>query len=266
MPSHVEICVSTMHLSGDAVPSRMRLAGHRAFFINQCGRTGERTVSFSGCEFPVCDSDRRGLSRSRNMALERAQAEFLWLCDDDVAVDPAAEQTILSAFAAHPEADAIAFNVPSDTPDRPQRPIEQEHPLLLRNSMRYPSYRFVYRLASLRKAGLRFDERFGSGSTFSNGEDSLFTAACLKAGLKLVAVPKEIARVRHADSGWFSGYDEKYLRDKGALFEAIFGFGLPYCALMLLRHPDWRGGRSFFAALGLMRRGAREFRKGGTRG
>ena len=262
MKNTVQIGVSTMNLSGDTVPARMRLAGHDAFLVNQCGKNARREISFSGCAFPVVDSAQRGLARSRNLALDTAQAEFLWLCDDDVAIAPDAEETILSAFAEHPQADAIAFNVASDTPDRPQRPITAVHELKLSNSMRYPTYRFVYRLASLKKAELRFDERFGSGSLYSSGEDSLFTAACLKAGLRLVAVPEQIGRVKHADSGWFDGYTDKYLRDKGALFEAIFGFGLPYCALMLHRHPDWRAGRSFFQALMIMLQGARGFRRG----
>lgn len=262
MKPQLQIAVSTMHLSGDTVPERMRLAGHEAFIVNQCGEDGRRDLSFSGHIFPVFDSAQRGLARSRNMALDRAEGEFLWLCDDDVAIAENAEAVIQAAFSAHPEADAIAFNVISDTPERPQRPIEAEHALKLSNSMRYPTYRFVYRFSSLKKAGLRFDERFGSGSVYSSGEDSLFTAACLKAGLKLVAHPKEIGRVKHADSGWFDGFTDKYLHDKGALFEAIFGFSLPYCALMLYRHPDWRAGRSFLKALSLMVKGARDYRKG----
>jgi len=262
MPKKIQIGVSTMHFTGDIVPGRMRLAGHDAFVINQCGQDGRRSFSYAGEDFPLIDSARRGLSRSRNMALDEAECDLLWLCDDDVTIAENAEEIIRSAFAAHPEADAIAFNVASDTPDRPQRPITAVHELKLSNSMRYPTYRFVYRLASLKKAELRFDERFGSGSLYSSGEDSLFTAACLKAGLRLVAVPEQIGRVKHADSGWFDGYTDKYLRDKGALFEAIFGFGLPYCALMLHRHPDWRAGRSFFQALMIMLQGARGFRRG----
>lgn len=262
MNDRVRIAVSTMHLEGETVPARMRIAGHRALFINQCGKDGRRTLFFAGEEVPVIDSAKKGLARSRNLALDTAEGEFLWLCDDDVAIGAEAEEVILGAFAAHPEADAIAFNVVSDTPERPQRPITAEHELKISNSMRYPTYRFVYRLASLKKAGLRFDERFGSGAVYTSGEDSLFTAACLKAGFKIIAVPKEIGRVKHADSGWFDGYTDKYLKDKGALFEALFGFGLPYCALMLVRHPDWKGGRSFLKALGMMQKGAREYRRG----
>ena len=258
MSKTVQIGVSTMHLEGDTVPTRMALAGHDAFIINQCGQDGVRMHG----GIPVVDSSQRGLARSRNLALDKAQAEFIWLCDDDVAIAPDAEKTILSAFEEHPEADAIAFNVTSLTPDRPQRPIVAEHSLKLSNSMRYPTYRFVYRLAALKKAGLRFDERFGSGSVYTSGEDSLFTAACLKAGLKLIAMPLEIGCVEHADSGWFDGFTDKFLHDKGALFEAIFGFGLPYCALMLYRHPEWRGGRPLFKALTIMQKGAREYRRG----
>lgn len=259
---HVQIGVSTMRLQGDAVPLRMQVQGHDVFFIDQCGRDGREETEFAGTRFSIIHSAERGLSRSRNLAMTMARAELLWLCDDDVRIAKDAEETILAAFATHPKADGIAFNVPSDTKDRPQREIVQEHALHLRNAMRYPTYRFVYRRESLVNAGLRFDERFGSGAIYTSGEDSLFTAACLHAGLKLLAVPCEIARVKHEDSSWFEGFTDKFLHDKGALFEAIFGYGLPYCALMLLRHPDWRAGRSFWKALRVMRRGATEYRTG----
>lgn len=259
--SPLVIGVSTMELSGDTVFARMRIGAQNAFFVNQCSRDGERSVSYEGHSFAVIDSAARGLSRSRNEALRHAKAELIWLCDDDVAILSEAKERILAAFEAHPHADALCFNVPSDTPGRPQRAIEAEHELHISNAMRYPTYRFVWRLDSLRRAGVSFDERFGSGAIYTSGEDSLFTAACLRAGLKIAAVPVEIARVNHADSAWFSGYTDKYLFDKGALFCAMFGFALPYCALMLYRHPDWRDGRSFVQALRLMLRGARDYRK-----
>ncbi len=261
MKNRVQIGVSTMRLQGDTVPSRMLLSGHNAFFIDQCSRDAEESISFSGESFPVYKSAQKGLARSRNLALSKANRQFLWLCDDDVRIDPEAEARIVSSFEKHPQADALCFNVVSDTPDRPQRLITQEHTLQISNAMRYPTYRFVYRTESLRKSGVRFDERFGSGAVYTSGEDSLFTCACLRKGLKIIAVPVEIGHVDHADSGWFSGYTDKFLFDKGALFAAMFGFALPYCLLMLLKHPEWRDGRPLPKALWIMLRGARAFKK-----
>lgn len=261
MKERVQIGISTMHMTGEAVAKRMAIAGHNAFFIDQCDREGQDTLCHEGSRYPVWHSSQRGLSRSRNLALSHAQETYLWLCDDDVCIDSLAEERILSAFAAMPKADALCCNVVSETEGRPQHLITEKHSLKVRNAMRYPTYRFVWKTEVLKKLGVQFDEQFGSGATYSSGEDSLFTHTMLKRGCRIVAVPVEIGRVRHSDSQWFSGYTDKYLFDKGALFAALFGFALPYCAYMLLRHPDWREGRPFGKALALMQSGARTYRR-----
>ncbi len=256
----LEIFVSTMHMEGAALPERLRAGGLDVTFINQCGREGKRAVACGGRSYRVVDSAERGLSRSRNLALDLAQGDLVWLVDDDLILDPACEERICRAFEEHPEADAIGFNVISDSPDRPQRLFAQGHRIQLKNALRNPTFRFVYRTARLREKGLRFREEFGSGSVYSSGEDSIFTVDCLRAGLTILALPVEAAHVLHTDSAWFQGFTEKYLHDKGAIMRAIFGWSAPaWCVVMLLRRREWRSEHPFPRALSYMLRGAREY-------
>lgn len=256
----ISVMISTMALSGTAVPDRMRLAGHEASFINQCGADGEKKAAYAGNEYTVYDYAEKGLARSRNRALERAEGEYIWMLDDDVTLEADAEATIEKAFADHPGADALLFNIISETEGREQRQIESEHALTMTNSMAYPTYRYVYRLDRLREKGIHFNEAFGSGSKYSSGEDTIFTADCLRAGLNIIAVPLLIGRVRHADSVWFSGFDKKYRHDKGALLKAIFGLkAFAVCAAMLMKHRDWCGDASFVKAYLEMLSGVRKY-------
>ncbi len=257
----ISIMISTMNLDGDTVPERMHLAGHAASFINQCGRDGEHSFEYAGIPYKVYDSSLRGLSRSRNMALGKAQGEYVWLLDDDVVLSENCEKDIECAFRENPDADGILFNIISDTADRPQRQVSEKHSLGINNAMAYPTYRYVYRKSPIKEKGLRFNEAFGSGAPVSNGEDSIFTADCLRSGLRLIAVPVCIGRVKHADSAWFGGFDAKFRHDKGAIFRAIFGWKYPlYCAVMLFRRPEWKNGAPFLRAYLDMLSGARGYR------
>lgn len=70
---------------------------------------------------------------------------------------------------------------------------------------------------------MTFNLLFGGGAKYSCGEDSIFLAGVLKAGLKVWTIPGYIGTVTHGDSTWFNGYTDKYLYDKGVLMRNIFG-------------------------------------------
>ena len=48
----------------------------------------------------------------------------------------------------------------------------------------------------------------------------MFLQDCIRSGIKIYKSPVKVADVRQDSSTWFSGYNEKYYRDKGALFAA----------------------------------------------
>ena len=90
------------------------------------------------------------------------------------------------------------------------------------NYLRYGTARIAVRLASVKKYGIYFNQCFGGGTEHCHGEDNLFLNACLKNGLKIVAVPEYIATLtEERKSSWNRGYDEKYIRDQGVLFRTL---------------------------------------------
>ncbi|MBD8960687.1 MAG: hypothetical protein EGR81_08040 [Ruminococcaceae bacterium] len=71
-------------------------------------------------------------------------------------------------------------------------------------------------------SSLKVHTFFGGGAQYGSCEDTIFLSDCLKKGLKIYAVPYALAEIdQDAASTWFSGYNEKYFYDKGALYRRL---------------------------------------------
>lgn len=127
----------------------------------------------------------RGLSRSRNAALDLARGEVVLVADDDVTHPPGAFDEIRSFFRDRPEA-ALLVGLSLDAAGRPRRRPVGPLPLTLWNAGRTASHELAFRAASVRASGVRFDEGFGigAGTPAFLGEEFVFIADCLRAGLR----------------------------------------------------------------------------------
>ena len=89
-----------------------------------------------------------------------------------------------------------------------------------------------------------------------------FITDMLKHGFRIYTWPETIAQVDQRTSTWFAGYNEKFLYDTGALFQAVSRrwAGL-LCLQDLLRHPNLyrTAGLSFGNAWDLMKQGRKGF-------
>ena len=133
---------------------------------------------------------------------------------------------VLDAFAAHPEADFLLFNVRVGA-SRATYHTERYHRVHVWNAGRYPTYSFAVRREKLHAAHITFSLLFGGGAKYSNGEDSLFLKDCLKYGLVVYAIPVEIGLEIERESTWFVGYTDKFFIDRGVLYHFLYG-GLAY--------------------------------------
>ena len=118
------------------------------------------------------------------------------------------------------------------------------------------------RTETVRKKNIQFTLLFGGGTRYGSGEDSLFLAACLKAGLKIYTCPKLLAYSKQEESTWFQGYTEKFFVDKGALYQAISNrYGYWLCLQYALRHKAEFDGVGVKKAMMWMNQGRREWKK-----
>ena len=173
-----------------------------------------------------------GLSRSRNAALEHARGDILLVADDDVVHPPGAFAAIRRFFAENPGLDLFVGR--SLDPDgRPRkRPLPRRLGLTRLNAARASSHEIALRLAPVRAAGVRFDEGFGvgAGTEATLGEEYVFLADCLAAGLSGVHDPLPVSVHPHESSG-FVWEGEAQARARALVFARVFGRAAPLVRL-----------------------------------
>ncbi|MBR6382007.1 MAG: glycosyltransferase family 2 protein [Lachnospiraceae bacterium] len=251
---HLISCVSKdprelakqMNLQTDAVIVNQK----SAYSYEEFTENGHRVRAFS--------MDEQGVGLSRNTAMQRSRGDIVLFGDEDIVYAEGAAKAVADAFAAHPEADLLLFNV-EVSEERRTYWITSETKVRLYNCGRYPAYAVAARRESLQEANLSWHLWFGGGARYSNGEDSLFLSDALKKGLKIIAVPEVIGREIPRPSTWFTGYNEKFFYDRGVLYRYLYGGLAPVmaCRWLLKGKHTMFGEISFGKAKELMKEGIR---------
>jgi hypothetical protein len=165
----------------------------------------------------VYDFQEKGVGLNRNNLWMRTEADYVLFGDDDLVYVDDYEEKVRAAFAKYPDADVIVFNL--DETKKERYVIENDFRVKYHNFMRFGAARIAVKTSSLRLHGILFNTSFGGGTPHSNGEDTLFLHACLRAKLHVQAVSETIAKLTEARaSTWFKGFNKKYLYDKGILY------------------------------------------------
>lgn len=215
----LEILLSCMHQSDLSLVERSGIIGD-ALLINQCDREGYQECLTQKGRARMISTCQRGLTRSRNMAIDHSEADICLLGDDDEVFVPGYEQHILEAYEDLQDADVIIFKAVN----RPKDFEERVYPIRFPQTMKVSSWQISFRRERLNQAGIRFDVLLGSGSGNGAEEELKFLLDCERAGLSIWYVPVEITSVAQEKSAWFAGYDEKFFYNRGATTRYILGF------------------------------------------
>lgn len=167
----------------------------------------------------MLNTNTRGLSKSRNLAIRHAVGDVCLLCDDDEQLDSSYEDNILKAYEALPDADIICFRIAN----QPSRLKQETHRLTKWTAMRIASWQITFRRESIIKSEIRFDEDMGAGTGNGGGEEVKFLRDCIKAGLKAYYVPKSIGTVAQTESTWFKGFDRDFFYKRGITNRYMLG-------------------------------------------
>ena len=201
--------------------------------INQCDRTSEKKVSHAASAGDIgvtyIETTQRGLSKSRNMALEAASGPVCILCDNDVEYVKDYDRIINDAFKWHEDADVLVFFV--KRPERQQPVFDREKKMGYLSVMKIFSPEIAFRKSSIE--GISFNEMFGAGAKYFMGEENLFLYECLKRRKKIVYIPQMIAKVRDEESTWFKGYNREFFISRGANYAAM---SRPFSVLLILQY------------------------------
>lgn len=215
----VQLLVAALAQEKNALLEKLNVQSD-VIVANQCDKNEFEAFEWRGHAIRYLNLAERGVGLNRNNALMRASGDVCLLADDDMTYVDGYPQLVEKTFEELPGADVLIFNLIEKTPTRPV--ITRVGRVRFYNYLRYGAARIAFKTAAVRQNGIYFNQCFGGGTEHCHGEDNIFLAQCLKRGLKVYAVPKNIAELtEERPSGWNRGYDEKYLKDQGCLYRQL---------------------------------------------
>lgn len=205
----------------------------------------------------------RGLSLSRNVALDECRSDVLLVADDDVCHVDGVEEIVINEFL-RTGADIITFQIvtPEGVAFKPYAPSRFCH--RVRSIMRVNSIEIAMRVESVRNVGVRFDTAFGLGAKYPTGEEIIFLADALKAGLDVRYAPVPIVVHPAESSGSSLLKNDRLIRAKGAMFRRIFGLGGYVAAMAFAVRHHGKSGYGLFGFLVRIFSGVSGFCRGGS--
>ncbi|MDM8218951.1 glycosyltransferase family A protein [Parasutterella secunda] len=230
MKEKIEVIMSCLNLQDESILLDGNIQSD-ILIINQCDNTSFKTFSFKdkNGEFHrvrIFSIKQRGLSQSRNLAIDYAEGEILLIADDDEKFIDNYPEIVLNAYKQNQSADLILFDIVSNRP-RHKSKLKQFKVGYI-DAMRTSSQQISFRRASIIEKKIRFDISMGAGTGNGGGEENRFLFDCLKQKLDIIFIPQLIAQVNHKDSSWFDGYTEEYFINRGYSSKKLLGFFLGF--------------------------------------
>lgn len=228
MSNKIEVLVATMKQNNIEFLKKMNISDKADIIVcNQSDHFDYQLIQNGRQKIQFITHDTIGVGINRNIGLLNSSADILLFADDDIVYDDNAFDEIIKAFDEHPDVDGFIFNIDTIGMDMGRRKNSQMKRICVHNFLNYGAVRLAVRKNSIKKFNIYFSEMFGGGAPYGSGEDTLFIRNCLKNRLKLYTYPLKIADVYQNESTWFTGYNEKYFYDKGALLYMCFRYMYP---------------------------------------
>ena len=139
----VQVLASVMNEEPAALIERMGLESD-AVIINQCDRLDAREIDHNGHRVRFFSFPDRGVGRSRNEAILRADGDICLFSDGDIVYEPGYAQAVEAEFLRRQDADMILFNVTVEESRRTYH-ITQRKRVRWYNCGRYGAVSFAVR-------------------------------------------------------------------------------------------------------------------------
>lgn len=238
----VNVLISCMYQNDTGIIEKTNIQTD-VVVVNQCDMDSVSEFDFTNkagktCHAKIISTTERGLSRSRNMAIENSWGDVCLICDDDEELDDDYENKIVETYIKHPEKDAILFIVKrNDIPGGKKYP-EREGKVNYKQILQSSSVQISFKRASIFRSKIKFDILLGSGSGNGGGEENKFLIDVRKQGLIIYYVPVDIGVVKPGKSLWFKGFDKQYMKNQGWSSRRSLGtiIGFFYSIVFWARH------------------------------
>ncbi|MDE1330730.1 glycosyltransferase family 2 protein [Vibrio aestuarianus] len=167
-----------------------------------------------------------GLSKSRNLLLDEAHADFIWIMDDDVQIDSCAKQYLNRLIEQYSDCALISVSHAKTPLATPLNVKAKKLNCITAASV--SSIDMVLQPKALQ--GVRFNENFGLGAKYPIGEEYIFICDLLRSGAKAIRCNYVCSYHPEASSGsdFFSTTNK--LIAKREMFKTALG---PYKGMVL---------------------------------
>ena len=186
----------------------------------------ESSYVFNARAAKLVELKNRGVAKSRNAAIDRASGKYLLFGDDDITFDEGGIATAVTYFENNPDCSLILARAIDESGNLRKNYVSSKMPIRLTNSARVATYEMLVRVDAIRERKIRFDEDFGAGADNYLGDEYIFVADALRAGLKGVHLPINLA-VHPAESSGSRWGTKEDLQARAKVFKRVFGWKAP---------------------------------------
>ncbi len=195
--SKIEILISTMNKTSlsflKSIFPHHGIENLNILIINQTRIGKELYSEFENIR--IINSYEKGLSLSRNLAIQNSTGDICLIADDDIEYLPNFESTVKNAFDKFNKASVIRFRIDTFTGETyktyPKKSIRLFKTRNIKNSS---SIEIAFNRKSIVTNAIMFDTLFGLGSYFQSGEEYLFLKDVLKKKLDIYFENKSIVK------------------------------------------------------------------------
>ena len=173
-----------------------------------------------------------GVARSRNHALDLCpeDAAVALFADDDGQYRREYIDRLKELFAAHPELEVACLRIETYEGEPPYNAGYFSRPTRITDTyqLSVATPELACRPQAVRRAGVRFDERFGAGAGFVQfADENVFVHDCIRAGLGVWSYPQAVVKIHYENTiKRMAPYDARRVRALGAMDQRVRGSGV----------------------------------------
>ena len=140
-------------------------------------------------DYTIIYDDQLGLSRSRNIAIEKSKCDFIWFLDDDVVLNSNCIQKLKKSININKYASLLTVRM-SYLDDTPYKNYTNKKILGRLGSLKVSSVELVVAKEFVLKNNIRFNEGLGLGSKFPSTEENVFYLDIFDEGGLIIHLPE----------------------------------------------------------------------------
>lgn len=224
LKTDMEILVATMNRNSlDFLVDMFPFANFYDFNILIINQTTPDTLLQSDYDsVRVINSFEKGLSASRNLALQNAAKKLCLIADDDIVYEHDFQEIVLKAFNQNPDAVLITFrSLNANRALSKKYPTTRKEKPSVLDRLSIMSIEMVLNNEALKTKNIKFNTHFGLGTVFPLGEEAVLVNDLHKKQGKIIMEPYVINTHSSYSTSEKISNTEKYFT-LGAVYTAIF--------------------------------------------